>query len=312
MRQAESYERDIASLREARDNALLELTQARQQHAESRTTAERMRLDLSGSQLQWEKERAEQRQALAIKQFEYERLSVAMEDTMAELTKLKAELEAEVRKQRIVRSEYEAVKQLAAQQKAEADKRIDLLSDKLQTYTQLEHELDLAIVGAGKADMETGIGQGEVRGIHHILESVSSNLPLANKRRLQQSILLAQQLVDKQRKLQDAQKQLDEATAACNTLREKVTLHHSQGDPSAPPLSTGSRLTHALCLLCSPLVFIVGCSVTAAGLSAAASKLSHNKSATARRLTMQQCTHHDSRRCHPIALYSTPAIVLFG
>ena len=224
-RQTESYERDIASLREARDGALLELTQARQQQTESRAAAEQLRLDLSGSQLQWEKERAEQRQSLAIKQFEYERLSVTMDDTMAELTKMKAELEAEVRKQRIVRSEYEAVKQLAAQQKAEADKHIDSLSEKLQTYTQLEHELDLAIVGAGKAEAEAGIGQSEVRGIHRILESVSENLPLANKRRLQQSILLAQQLVDKQRKLHDAQKQLDDKTAAFNTLREKVTQH---------------------------------------------------------------------------------------
>ena len=223
MRQSESYERDIASLREARDHALTELTQVRQQHAESSAAAEQLRLDWSGGQLQWEKERAEQRQTLVIKQFEYERLSVAMEDTIAELSRVKAELEAEARRQRIVRAEYESLKQLAVQQKTEADRHIDSLNDKLQTYTQLEHELDLAIVGAGKADLEAGIGQSEVRGIHRILESVSGNLPLANKRRLQQSILLAQQLVDKQRKLHDTQKQLEHVTAACNTLREKVT-----------------------------------------------------------------------------------------
>ena len=222
VRQADSYERDIASLREARDGALLELSQARQQSAESRAAAEQLRTDASGSALQWEKERAEARQALAIQRFEYERLSVTMDDTMAELGRLRAELEAETRKQRIVRAEYEALKQLATQQHAEADKRIDALGEKLHTYTQLEHELDLAIVGAGKADVEGGIGHGEVRGIHRILEGVSENLPLANKRRLQQSILLAQQLVDKQRRLQNTQRQLDDSTAACTALREKV------------------------------------------------------------------------------------------
>ena len=247
LRQSESYERDIASLREARDNALLELAQTRQQQSESRAAAEQLRSELSASQLQWEKERADQRQGLAIKQFEYERLSVAMEDTMAELSRLRAELEAEARKQRIVRSEYEALKQSAAQHRTEADSRMESLSEKLQTYTQLEHELDLAIVGAGKAESEAGLGPGEVRGIHRILESISDNLPLANKRRLQQSILLAQQLVDKQRRLNDMQKQLDDRTAAYNSQREQVT-------PQRPARTTHRSLRCRLITLSRPPV----------------------------------------------------------
>ena len=273
MRQSESYERDIGSLREARDNALLELSQARQQAAESRAAVEQLRVESSASQLQWEKERAEQRQALAIKQFEYERLSVTMEDTMAELARLKAELDGEVRKQRIVRAEYEAVKQQAAQQQAEADKRLDVLSEKLQTYTQLEHELDLAILGAGKADVEAGIGQSEVRGIHRILESVSENLPLANKRRLQQSILLAQQLLDKQRRLHDTQQQLEQIRAARTTLQEKVITAASHQTSMQPAVSGGRRLTRTSGVDRACLCVAAGCGGTAAGCGAAASEL---------------------------------------
>ena len=248
-RQREAYERDISSLKEARDGALLELTQLRQQQTQSLAAVEALRADCQQLQLSREQERSEGRQSLAVKQFEYERLALTAEEAMADMRRLKAELEAELKKNRILRNECRQLKDEGGRAAAEAEKQRLLLSERLATYQQLEHELDVAILSAGKdasvdAALLPGLHQaaaGGLSGIHRILESVSEHLPVSNKRRLQQSILLAQQLVDKQRQLVAAQAQLkdsqDRLGLAEAKVRETVTRRAAAATAAAVSLT---------------------------------------------------------------------------
>ena len=239
VRQKEAYERDIAALREARDHAALELAQLKSVHAEAARGLEEARLEHSRLQMEVERERADYRATLKVKAFEYERLGLTLEETMTELRRIKAELEAELKKNRITRHEYSALQQQSAKDKADLDTQVTALQERLSTYAQLEHELDLAIVGAGRekdgGEAGDGVRMGSVRGIHRILESVSDNLPLSSKRRLQQSILLAQQLVEKQRALSDAQLSLKERGEQVEVLSARLTVATAQLDAVTQP-----------------------------------------------------------------------------
>ena len=212
-RQKEAYERDIHSLRETRDAVAVELTQLKAVSADSAQAFEQLRLEHAQLTLEVERERGEWRATLQARGFEYERLGLTTEEAMEELRGVKGELEGELRKNRLLRAEYERVQ-----------KEVEGMREKVGVYAALERELDLAIVGGGGGQeaKEAVVGEGAVKGIHRILEGVSDSLPLANRRRLQQSILLAQQLAERGRRVVALERELQAKGAEVERLQERV------------------------------------------------------------------------------------------
>ena len=150
-RREEAYERELQSLRDARDAALVELTQLRALHADSAQALEQLRLEHGQQSLEAERQRAEHRATLQVRGFEYERLGLTTEEALTELRTVKGELEGELKKNHILRAECER-----AQREGEG------MREKVEVYAALERELDLAIVGGGmRGAMKVGKGGGE-------------------------------------------------------------------------------------------------------------------------------------------------------
>jgi len=138
---------------------------------------------------------------------------------LSDLRKLKIDHEVLLKKQSLLKNELFGLQGDTQKTILDLENQVKSLTEKLSMYQQLEYELDMAILGAGGLATEgedggAGSGSGPVgakagvRGIHAILESLGTNIPTANKRRMKQSILLAQQLVEKQKQIDTLQKEL--------------------------------------------------------------------------------------------------------
>ena len=214
LNQREAYEREIKGLKESRDHLAAE-------HERLRTAADSTAEDYRSLQeehrrlqSQLESERSDTRNALKLKQFEYERLALTFEEQGGDLRKLKIEHEVLSKKQSILKAEFHTLQCDSQKTQIELEGTVKSLTEKLSMYQQLEYELDMAILNAGgleqvnnKEELTSAGGSGggsggAVRGIHSLLESLGSNIPTANKRRMKQSILLAQQLVEKQKRIE--------------------------------------------------------------------------------------------------------------
>jgi chromosome segregation ATPase len=217
--QKEAFEREISGLKEAREHAIAEAER-------QRTAAESTREDLTALQEEHrrlqstlETERSDSRNALKLKSFEHDRLSLTYEECLSDLRKLKIEHEVLGKKCSLVKQELFTLQSDSQKSINDLENQNKNLTEKLSMYQQLEYELDMAILGAGGLAADGGEdgaagGSGPVgakagvRGIHAILESLGSNIPTANKRRMKQSILLAQQLVEKQKQIDVLTKEL--------------------------------------------------------------------------------------------------------
>ena len=217
-RQREAYERDIAGLREARDAAQGELAQVKAVHGDTTQALESLRLEYAKVQVEGERERGEWRAALSVKAFELERLGLTAEEALGDLRAVKAELEAELQKNRLLHAECRRM------QAEVADLRV-----KTAAFHRLEVDLDAALVGDAGAAVGVGGGgggggSGEVKGVkdlHTILEGVAGMAP-ANKRRLQQSVVLATHLRAKGQALSEAEAALQRQSAEVSSLQAQL------------------------------------------------------------------------------------------
>lgn len=238
--QRDAYEREIAGLKESRDQVRAELEKLRTAVDGTQEDYHALQEEHRRLQSQLETERTDTRNALKLKSFEYERLSLTYEESMSDFRKLKIDHEVQAKKQTVLKQEFYTLQGDSQKRILELEASEKNLNEKLSMYQQLEYELDMAILNAGGVDEvqdKAALGSGQIRGIHHMLESLGSNVPTANKRRIKQSILLAQQLVEKQKQIEvmskevrdykDRNAELDtELTSAKNSLNFVAQPHN--------------------------------------------------------------------------------------
>lgn len=238
--QREAFEREIKGLKER-------FEQLTSEHEKLRTHAEGTREDYLSLQeehrrlaSQLESERTDTRNALKLKQFEYERLSLTYEEGMADFRKLKIEHEVLTKKQSVLKQEFYSLQTDTTKRILALEAQERSLQEKLSMYQQLEYELDMAILNAGGVEDvqdKSALQSGQVRGIHHMLESLGANVPTANKRRMKQSILLAQQLVQKQKQLEVLQAELTHVKERNAELETELTAARRALDSLNQPQS---------------------------------------------------------------------------
>jgi chromosome segregation ATPase len=210
LNQREAFEREIAGLKESRDRLASEFEKQHSTLSGLKEDYTALQEEARRLQSQLETERTDTRNALKLKQFEYDRLSLTYEELLSDMRKLKIEHELLTKKHGVLKNEFYALQGQTQKDSQDLENQNRNLTEKLSMYQQLEYELDMAILNAGgledvkNKDELTGHGGGggQIRGIHSLLESLGSNIPTANKRRMKQSILLAQQLVEKQKRIE--------------------------------------------------------------------------------------------------------------
>lgn len=121
------------------------------------------------------------------------RITHLYEDNMMLVKELKLENETYKQKIDILKSEYYKLESMGRQNNADMKAELAVSKERLANYELIEKELDQAIMNVAQSDTIDG-ENGPVSDIGHALISTITSAPTTAKRRIQQSLLLANRL----------------------------------------------------------------------------------------------------------------------
>ncbi|KDO29645.1 hypothetical protein SPRG_05597 [Saprolegnia parasitica CBS 223.65] len=186
------FERENRMLRDARQDAQQQLEHANKRFADLQRAYEDKVLELTRLDAQFTTSVAEVRNELKIKHFELAQLSRNYEEKSQHLQL--AHLEVDMLKQKVDvhKAEFQKLEMQSAKEMAQL--RLDVASyrDKLRAYETLEVDMDHAILQAGALPEPTDDATA----------STFAMIPTAPKRRFQQSVQLAQKVVQCEQTIQ--------------------------------------------------------------------------------------------------------------
>lgn len=155
-------------------------------------------------------------------QEEVQRVSHLYEDNMILVKETKMENESHKAKIDVLKSEYYKLESLFRQGGADIKAELAVCKERLGSYELIEKELDSAIMGvAGGASVE----EDGTNTIGNALIQTITNAPTSAKRRIQQSLLLANRLQSKAKEVEALQRELLQAKKTIENLDADVKLN---------------------------------------------------------------------------------------
>ena len=134
------------------------------------------------------------------------------EENLVLVKELKIENEARRQKEEVLRTEYYKLEGAHRQGTADVRAELAVCKERLAQYELIEKELDSAIMGVAQSDNALDGGPDAVGSA---LIATITQAPTAAKRRIQQSLLLANRLQTKQKEVEALQSEV-------KLLREKL------------------------------------------------------------------------------------------
>ena len=186
----ESMEREVTSMREQRDLARADAEKLERTNQELASRLDDVRMEGMKRQAERAETEAELRGKLKMKTFELETAAAAHEERI----KLAEDREEENEKLRLklsaLTSDFQKLELSKGKREAELRSMLDTERSRLRTYETLELELDAAIVARPEDTQEQNLN-----------EDLLKMVPTLARRRVQQSVALAQRIVQLEREL---------------------------------------------------------------------------------------------------------------
>ncbi|KAK3708618.1 hypothetical protein QZH41_009379, partial [Actinostola sp. cb2023] len=232
------YERENKSLKEARDNALIEKDRARHSEKEVTTRYDQLLSEFRQLQVYTDSKHSELLNELKLKQFEIDRLQILYDESSQSLKQMKLDYEKCNKKNELLIQEFytlqhQSDKQIYCLESERKDK-----TEKLKIYENLEQELDDVIMQAAEIENE--------RDAEKLLCSYGygANVPSTAKRRMQQSVHLARRVLQLERANTSLRNELERETGRRDQLDEEVNkATEGRDDSNKKPNGCGSRTT---------------------------------------------------------------------
>ena len=153
---------------------------------------------------------------------EVQRVTHLYEDNMILVKETKMENESLKAKIDVLKNEYYKLESTARQGNADIKAELAVSKERLGNYELIEKELDSAIMNiAGDSAVE----DDGTNAIGNALIQTITSAPTTSKRRIQQSLLLANRLQTKQKELESLQKEIAGYKATIENLEADVKLH---------------------------------------------------------------------------------------
>eukprot|EP01112_Ceratiomyxa_fruticulosa_P018315 TRINITY_DN5833_c0_g1_i2.p1 TRINITY_DN5833_c0_g1~~TRINITY_DN5833_c0_g1_i2.p1 ORF type:complete len:619 (+),score=172.02 TRINITY_DN5833_c0_g1_i2:109-1965(+) len=190
----ESYERELRSLKEQRDNALSEAERVQSKLNELRTAYKELQESQRIMVANMDNQIATLTSQLKMKCFEYERLSITYEEVNAHLTQAKLDIEKHRKKVELLTSEYYSLQTSSEKKISELETTIEENQQKLAEFEGLEEGLDNALISSSNTEnTQEGL----------IFSVVGNSLPNSSRRRIKQTVQLSRKLLDLERANRD-------------------------------------------------------------------------------------------------------------
>uniref|UniRef100_K3WNV8 Progesterone-induced-blocking factor 1 n=1 Tax=Globisporangium ultimum (strain ATCC 200006 / CBS 805.95 / DAOM BR144) TaxID=431595 RepID=K3WNV8_GLOUD len=189
------YERENRLLKEARDDALKQV-------------------EMLESKLQYVQSSLEEKM---------NQLKMSLEEQMANCRAGKLEIDMLGQKLEVHKEEFARLESTSTTKITQLEAALEIEKNKMKEYEQLEVDLDNAVLQTGALVDEEKDESSSLPKLNEIMTTFGA-IPTSNKRRFQQSVLLAQRVVKYQRESLDFQHQLK----AANAERSRLTLEIEQ------------------------------------------------------------------------------------
>ena len=206
------YERRVEHLRQQNTDYERRSLKLEQDFRDKSTSYDELLVELRQLQKQCDEEIGRLKLAVLSKSDELQRVMHMYEDNLSLVKELKVENEAHRQKQEVLRTEYYKLEGLNRQGTADIRAELAVCKERLASYELIEKELDSAIMNVANSDNALDGGPDAVGSA---LIATITQAPTAAKRRIQQSLLLANRLQTKQKEVEGLQ-------AEIRALREKL------------------------------------------------------------------------------------------
>mmetsp|Transcript_9260 Transcript_9260/g.15568 ORF Transcript_9260/g.15568 Transcript_9260/m.15568 type:complete len:228 (+) Transcript_9260:1776-2459(+) len=157
------------------------------------------------------------------KEDEIIRVTNLYEENMILVKETKMESEALRQKIDVLKSEYYKLESKAREGSSEIRAELAVAKERLANYELIEKELDSAIMNVAGSDAM--VEDDGTNAIGNALIQTITSAPTTSKRRIQQSLLLANRLQSKQKEVEQLQKELSSSKRTIENLEADVKLH---------------------------------------------------------------------------------------
>ncbi|KAM6997635.1 progesterone-induced-blocking factor 1 [Tautogolabrus adspersus] len=212
----EMYERENRSLREARDNAVLEKDRAVAAERDSQSRYDQLLEQFRLLQLGTDSRVAEFSSQAKLHSFEAERAQMVKDETAKALAQCQVECEKQQKKLELLTQEFYRLQTSSEKRVTELHAQNAEQAARLETYEKLEQELDQVTMQAAEIENEEEA--------ERVLFSYGygANVPTTAKRRLKQSVHLARRVLQLERQNTSLRRELDTHKSQTGQISEEL------------------------------------------------------------------------------------------
>ena len=205
-------EREIKNLRCAKEDAVLRAEHLEDKVGELRRECDQLRLDLSTKDAKDQALATELRADIQMKVFQLEQVSGTLDEKNRLLAKLELENEMIRKQMDVLKQEFVQLETVSATTQVKHETQLSLLQDKISAYNAMELELDTAVLQHAAACIADNVES----------DNRLASIPTAAKRRVEQSVALAQKLIETENLLAQEKRLREEAEHRCRELKAEI------------------------------------------------------------------------------------------
>uniref|UniRef100_A0A8C2H5T9 Progesterone immunomodulatory binding factor 1 n=1 Tax=Cyprinus carpio TaxID=7962 RepID=A0A8C2H5T9_CYPCA len=211
----EMYERENRNLRETRDNAVIEKDRALNAERDVQGKYDQLLYQFRQLQLSSDSRVAELLNQVKLKKFELERSQMVQEETARNLSLCQIECEKHQKKLEVLTKEFYGLQTSSEKRITELQAQNSEKQARLETYEQLEKELDDVTMQAAEMENEDEA--------ERVLFSYGygANIPTTAKRRLKQSVHLARRVLQLEKQNTLLRRDLERQMAHSSQISEE-------------------------------------------------------------------------------------------
>lgn len=212
----EMYERENRSLRETRDNSVIERNRALNAERDTQAKYDQLLDQFRQLQLGSDSRVAELLNQVKLKKFELERSQMVQEETARNLSLCQIECEKHQKKMEVLTKEFYGLQTSSEKRITELQAQNSERQARLETYERLEKELDDVTMQAAEMENEDEA--------ERVLFSYGygANIPTTAKRRLKQSVHLARRVLQLEKQNTLLRRDLERQTAHSSQISEEL------------------------------------------------------------------------------------------